>query len=257
MGAILNGIASYQGLIPFGATFLIFSDYMRPPMRLAAIMDLQVIYVFTHDSIALGQDGPTHQPIEQLANLRAIPNMTVIRPADANETRVAWKVAIGTRNKPIALSLTRQNVPTFDRKRYASADGLVKGAYILSEASGGKPEVILIGTGSEVQLTLTAQEKLQTHGVRARVVSMPSWELFDEQPQGYKDEVFPTEIKARVSIEAGSPQGWEKYVGCEGAVIGINHFGASAPASVLLEKFGFTADHVVEEALTLLKKPGK
>jgi transketolase len=254
MGTILNGLASFQGLLPFGATFLIFSDYMRPPMRLAAIMDLQVIYVFTHDSIALGQDGPTHQPIEQLANLRAIPNMIVIRPADANETREAWKVAVGTRNKPIVLSLTRQNVPTLDRTKYAPADGLTKGAYILSDVEGGQPDIILIGTGSEVQLVVDAQEKLRAHGVKARIVSMPSWELFDAQPQSYRDSVLPPQIKARVSVEAGSPQGWEKYVGCEGSIIGINHFGASAPASVLLEKFGFTTENVVQQALRLLGK---
>ena len=255
MGAILNGIASFQGLIPYAATFLIFSDYMRPPMRLAAIMDLQVIYVFTHDSVALGEDGPTHQPVEQLANLRAIPNLILIRPADDNETRVAWKVAIGTRNKPVALSLTRQAVPTLDRTKVSSAEGLAKGAYVLSEADEGQPEVILIGTGSEVQLALAAQEKLREQKIKARVVSMPSWELFDAQPQAYKNEVLPPQVKARVAIEAGSPQGWEKYVGSEGAVIGLDHFGASAPAKIILEKFGFTAENVVQQALKVLGKP--
>ncbi len=257
MGAILNGIGSFQGLIPYGATFLIFSDYMRPPMRLASLMQLQVIYIFTHDSIALGQDGPTHQPVEQLANLRAIPNFTVIRPADANETRVAWQVAIETRSRPVALILTRQHVPTLDRSKFASEEGLRKGAYILADAPDGKPEVILIATGSEVNLIVQAQEKLLDQKVKARIVSMPSWELFEAQPVAYRNSVLPPEIKARLAVEAGSPMGWERYVGCEGAVIGLDHFGASAPGDVLMDKFGFTVDHVVDVALQLAGRKGR
>lgn len=253
MGGILNGIASVKGLIPYGATFLIFSDYMRPPMRLAALMGLQVIYVFTHDSIGLGEDGPTHQPIEQLANLRAIPHMVVIRPADANETRVAWEIAIQGRDHPVALALSRQNIPIIDRSKYAPAEGLARGAYILSEAKQGEPDIILIGTGSEVQLVLGAQDILKDRGIGARVVSMPSWELFDAQPSEYRHSIFPAEIQARLAVEAGSPQGWEKYTGGNGAVISIDHFGASAPGSVLMEKFGFTVENVVKQALKLIK----
>ncbi len=252
MGSILNGLASYKGLIPYGATFLIFSDYMRPPMRLAALMGLHVIYVFTHDSIGLGQDGPTHQPVEQLANLRAVPNLVVIRPADANETSVAWKVAIEMRDKPGALVLSRQDLPTFDRSIFAPAEGVERGAYILSEAKGGKPDLILIATGSEVPLAVGAQAKLADQRIRARVVSMPSWELFDAQPDKYRQSILPAEITNRLAIEAGSPQGWEKYVGCDGQVIGLTHFGSSAPGSVLMEKFGFTLDNVVKRALKLL-----
>ncbi|NLG95993.1 MAG: transketolase [Chloroflexi bacterium] len=256
MGAILNGIGSFPGLIPYGATFLIFSDYMRPPMRLASLMKLHVIYIFTHDSIALGQDGPTHQPVEQLVNLRAIPNFTVIRPADANETRVAWQVAIETHSRPVALVLTRQHVPTLDRSKFASEEGLRKGAYILADAPGGTPDVILIATGSEVSLIVQAQEKLRDQNVRARIVSMPSWELFEEQPLEYRSTVLPPDVKARLSVEAGSPQGWERYVGPEGAVIGLNHFGASAPGDVVLDKFGFTVDHVVDAALEITGRKG-
>jgi transketolase len=252
MGAILNGIATVKGLIPFGSTFLIFSDYMRPAMRLAALMKLQVIYVFTHDSIGLGQDGPTHQPVEQLASLRAIPNLVVIRPADANETREAWKVAIGMRDRPAALVLSRQNLPTLDRNLYAPAEGLACGAYILSEAKGGKPDIILIGTGSEVQLVVAAQQKLVEQGIRVRVVSMPSWELFDAQPEDYQRSVFSLDVTKRLAVEAGSPQGWDKYVGCEGKVIGLAHFGASAPGEIVMENFGFTVENVVQQALKMV-----
>jgi len=254
MAAISNGLAVHGGFIPFDATFLIFSDYMRPAIRLAALMGLHVVHVFTHDSVALGEDGPTHQPVEQLASLRAIPNLTVIRPADANETAVAWKVAMETRNAPVALALTRQNVPTLDRQRHAGADGLRQGAYVLSDAKDGKPALILIGTGSEVDLILRAADTLRADGIAVRCVSMPSWELFDAQPQRYRDEVLPPHVHARLAVELGSPQGWHRYVGQRGAVLGIDHFGASAPADVLLREFGFTVDHVVARAKALLEK---
>ncbi len=254
MGAILNGMATFKGLIPYGATFLIFSDYMRPPMRLAALMGLHVVYVFTHDSIGLGQDGPTHQPVEQLANLRSVPNLVVIRPADASETREAWKVALEWRDGPVALVLSRQNLPTLDRSVYAPATGLQRGAYILAEAQGGKPDLILVATGSEVPLIVGAQQKLHEQGVQARLVSMPSWELFDAQPAEYRRSVFPPEITPRLAVEAGSSQGWEKYTGCQGAVIALDHFGASAPGEVLMEKFGFTVENVVSRALSMVKR---
>jgi transketolase len=252
MGTILNGMALYGGLVPFGSTFLIFSDYMRPAIRLAAIMKAKAIYAFTHDSIGLGEDGPTHQSIDQLASLRAIPNLTVIRPADANETSVAWHVAMQIRNGPVALILTRQKVPILDRGKLASAEGLRKGAYILSEAPNGRPDIILISTGSEVFRALQAQEKLKQLGVNARVVSMPSWELFESQPKEYKDYVLPKEVKKRISIEAASVFGWERYVGSEGVMIGMRRFGASAPGEVLMQKFGFTAENIVEKSLELL-----
>jgi transketolase len=252
MGALLNGLAAHGGLIPFGATFLIFSDYMRPPIRLAALMGLQVIYVFTHDSIALGEDGPTHQPVEQLIGLRAVPHLVVIRPADANEAAEAWRVAIETRDRPVALVLTRQSVPTLDRTRYASAQGLRRGAYLLSEAPGGKPDLILIASGSEVALALAAQQKLLEQSAHVRVVSMPSWELFDIQPQEYRDAVLPPAIRARLAVEAGSPLGWRNYVGDGGAVIGVDHFGASAPGEVVMDKYGFNVANVCRHALALL-----
>jgi transketolase len=254
MAAISNGLAAHGGFIPFDATFLIFSDYMRPAIRLAALMKLHVVHVFTHDSVALGEDGPTHQPVEQLASLRAIPNLVVIRPADANETAVAWRVAVETREAPVLLALTRQNVPTLDRQRYASADGLRKGAYVLSDAKDGKPALVLIGTGSEVGLIVAAADKLQADGIAVRCVSMPSWELFDAQPQAYRDEVLPPDVTARLAVELGSPQGWHRYVGDHGDVLGIDHFGASAPADVLLREFGFTVDNVVARAKALLAK---
>jgi transketolase len=252
MGAVSNGIGSFQGLIPFASTFLIFSDYMRPPIRLAAIQDLQVIYVFTHDSIGLGQDGPTHQPVEQLANLRAVPKLLVIRPGDANETRVAWQVAVENRSRPTALILSRQNLPIVDRSKYASEEGLRKGAYILSEADTGAPDLLLIGTGSELQLVVAAQEQLAKKGIHARVISMPSWRLFDEQDPAYRDQVLPPNVPARLAVEAGVSQGWERYTGCQGEMLGIDHFGASASAEVLFEKFGFTVENVVAHAETLV-----
>ncbi|TAM84032.1 MAG: transketolase [Acidobacteria bacterium] len=251
MGSTLNGMA-VSGLIPYGATFLIFSDYMRPTIRLAAMMKIRPIYVFTHDSIFLGEDGPTHQPIEHLASLRAIPNLSLIRPADANETVVAWRVAIERKDGPVALALTRQKIPVIDREKYASAEGLTRGAYILADAKGKSPQVILIASGSEVSVALDAYEKLIAEGVVARVVSMPSWDLFEKQTLVYKDEVFPPETTARLAVEAAYPFGWEKYIGPKGVVIGMTRFGASAPYKVLAEKFGFTADNVVQRAHELL-----
>lgn len=253
MGAIVNGLAAHGGFIAYGATFLIFSDYMRPPIRLAALMGLHLVHVFTHDSIALGEDGPTHQPVEQLANLRAIPNVTVIRPCDANETAVAWKVAVETVDRPVLLALTRQNVATLDRGRYAAADGLRRGAYVLSDAADGKPDLILIATGSEVGLILAAAERLHDEGVAVRCVSMPSWELFDAQPQAYRDSVLPPSVSARLAVELGVSQGWHRYVGEHGDMLGVEHFGASAPAAELLREYGFTIDAVCARARALAK----
>ena len=252
MGSILNGMALHGGVIPYGGTFLIFSDYMRPAIRLAALSHIHVIYVFTHDSIGLGEDGPTHEPIEHLASLRAMPNLTVIRPADANETAVAWRVALEHRGGPVALALTRQKLPVLDRTTLASADLLRRGAYVLTDASNGQPDIILIATGSEVQLALEARQRLAARGIGARVVSMPSWELFEQQPDSYRDEVLPPSVTARLAIEAASPQGWHRYVGTMGAVIGMTRYGASAPYHVLMEQFGFTADNVTSRALALL-----
>jgi transketolase len=253
MGGILNGMALHGGLIPYGATFLVFSDYMRPAIRLAALTKLRVIYVFTHDSIGLGEDGPTHQPIEQMASLRAIPNLTVIRPCDANETAEAWRAAINHQNGPVALALSRQNIPTLDRKsKYAPAEGLHRGAYILSEASANRADVVLIASGSEVNIALEAAEMIRAKGPAVRVVSMPSWELFEAQPAEYRQQVLPPDIKAKIAIEAGSCQGWHRYVGDFGYIIALDHFGASAPYKILYEKFGLTADRVVEKALEII-----
>jgi len=257
MGGALNGMMLHGGVIPFGGTFLIFSDYMRGSIRLAALMNLPVVYIFTHDSIGLGEDGPTHQPIEQLAGLRAIPNFTVIRPADAAETAVAWHLALSRRKGPVALILTRQKVPLIDRNRYASADRLERGAYVLNEAEDKSPELILIATGSEVHLALQAAQMLEDDGVAVRVVSMPSWELFEQQPVSYRTSVLPPEVTARISIEAASTFGWERYVGWNGAMIGINRFGASAPGEVVMREFGFTAENIVDHARQLLKPPSK
>jgi transketolase len=254
MGGILNGMALHGGLIPYGATFLIFSDYMRPAIRLAALMKLHVIYVFTHDSIGLGEDGPTHQPIEQLAALRAIPNLKVVRPCDANETVAAWKAALKPIGGPVALVLTRQNLPVLDRTVYRPAAGLQKGAYVLRDPQDSRPDLLLMASGSEVHIALAAAAALSDKGIAVRVVSMPCWELFDEQPEGYRRLALPPEVTARLAIEAGSPQGWHRYVGSRGIVIGLTHFGASAPYEVLYEKFGLTADHVVEESLNLLEQ---
>ena len=252
MGAILNGLAAHSGAVPFGATFLIFSDYMRPPIRLAAMMKLHVIYVFTHDSIALGQDGSTHQPVEQLAGLRAVPGLTVIRPGDANETAVAWRVALEAGDSPVALVLTRQNVPTLDRSQCAAADGLRRGAYVLADAPKGRPDVILIATGSEVGLIMAARQTLQERNVMARVVSMPSWDLFDAQPQSYRDQVLLPAVHARLAVEAGASQGWHRYVGDHGDVLGVDRYGASAPGDVVMREYGFTADNVCKRAMALL-----
>ena len=253
MGAALNGMA-LSGLIPYGGTFLIFSDYARPAVRLAALMEVRSIFVFTHDTIFLGEDGPTHQPVEHFAALRAIPNLTLLRPADANETTVAWRVAIEHRGGPVAILLTRQGLPILDRSKFASAEGLARGAYILAETPGKTAELILISSGSEVPVAIEAHEKLAAEGVATRVVSMPSWELFERQPQAYKNEVLPPTIIKRLAVEAASPFGWERYVGSNGAIMGINRFGASAPYKVLAEKFGLTASDVVRRAKELLAK---
>ena len=247
MGAAANGMALHGGIIPYTATFLIFSDYMRPPMRLAALMEQRVVYVFTHDSIGLGEDGPTHQPIEQLMGLRAIPNLVVIRPGDATESVEAWRSALERRDGPTALVLSRQNLPVLDRTALAPAGGARRGGYILRESSE-RPDVILIGTGSEIHLALEAGDLLRHDGIHARVVSLPSWELFDAQSDEYRETVLPSDIKARVSIEAATSLEWERYVGLEGAAIGLSHFGASAPAGVLYAKFGLTARRMADEA---------
>jgi transketolase len=252
MGSIMNGLALHGGILPYGGTYLTFFDYMRPAVRLAAMMKLRVIYIFTHDSIALGEDGPTHQPVEQLLGLRSVPNLTVIRPCDANEASEAWKAAVGNTQGPTCLVLSRQSLPILDRHKYAPACQLQYGAYILSEAEGGQPEIVLVGTGSEVHLALEVQSRLGELGIRARVVSMPSWELFQVQPQSYKDEVFPRHVKARIAIEAGSTLGWERWVGDEGKIFGIDRFGASAPAQTLLQEFGFTAENALKVALEML-----
>ncbi|MFZ1006301.1 MAG: transketolase [Candidatus Sulfotelmatobacter sp.] len=247
MGASVNGLV-FSDIRAFGATFFNFSDYMRASIRLAALSEIPSIFIFTHDSIGVGEDGPTHQPIEQLASLRAMPNLIVLRPGDANEVVEAWKIIAHLQHEPAVLVLTRQNLPTFDRTKYAPAAGAAKGAYILADAAGGKPEVILIGTGSEVALCVEAYEKLKTEGVQARVVSMPSWEIFEQQDAGYKESVLPSSITARVSVEMASTFGWERYVGIRGRKVGMHGFGASAPLKDLLKYFGFTADAVVAEA---------
>jgi transketolase len=252
MGAALNGMALSK-LRAFGGTFFNFTDYMRPSMRLASIMEIPTIYVLTHDSIGLGEDGPTHQPVEQLASLRAMPGMMTMRPGDANEVVEAWRVILQLKHEPVSLVLTRQALPTLDRTKYAAASGVAKGAYVLGD-SQGKPELILIGTGSELSLCVAAYEKLAAEGVRVRVVSMPSWELFEQQTQAYRDSVLPPDVRARVSVEAGSVFGWERYVGLDGAVVGMTTFGASAPAGQLFKKFGFTIEHVLDVARAVLAR---
>src|SRR6185436_1673286 len=253
MTAILTGMAHHGGVIPFGATFLTFSDYMRPSIRLAALSGARVIYVWTHDSIALGEDGPTHQPVEQIASLRAMPNMLLIRPADANETVEAWRIAIQHTAGPVGLVLTRQRVPVLDRATLAPAAGTARGAYVLIDANANAtPELILIATGSEVSLALAAHQQLSGGAVRSRVVSMPSWELFAAQPVEYRDSVLPPTVLARVSIEAASPFGWERYVGPTGAIIGVDHFGASAEGAGVMAHYGFTVEHVVATARAVL-----
>ncbi|MGH6797918.1 MAG: transketolase-like TK C-terminal-containing protein, partial [Roseiarcus sp.] len=235
-------------LRPYGSTYLIFSDYLKPALRLSALMEVPAIYIFTHDSIGVGEDGPTHQPVEQLIALRAIPGLITLRPADANEVTEAWRVITGLRHQPACLVLTREPVPTFDRSRYAPASGLARGAYVLADAKDGKPEVLLIGAGSEVALCLEAYEELTADGVAARVVSMPSWELFELQSKAYRDEILPPGVKARVSVEEGSVLGWDRYVGMTGAKIGMHTFGSSAPLKDLLTKFGFTPEKVLDAA---------
>jgi transketolase len=253
MGAALNGM-SVSKLRPFGATFFNFSDYMRPTIRLAALMELPVIDIFTHDSIGLGEDGPTHQPIEQLESLRAVPNLIVLRPGDANEVVEAWKAVMPLRDEPALFVLSRQAMPTLDRTKYAPASGVSKGAYVLSDAPGGKPELILIGTGSELSLCVDAGEKLTQEGVKVRVVSMPSWELFEKQDRAYKESVFPPSVEARVSVEMGATLGWDRYVGPKGEMVGMHTFGASAPIKDLLKKFGFTTDAVIAAARKTLAR---
>jgi transketolase len=252
MGGILNGMAYHGGMFPFGATFFIFSDYMRPAVRLAALSELPVIYVFTHDSVALGEDGPTHQPIEQLASLRAMPGIAVVRPSDAAETVVAWQVALERREGPTALVLSRQALPVLDRSVLGAAAGLQRGGYTIRECTDGAPQALVIATGSEVHIALRAAAVLTEQGIRVRVVAMPCWELFDAQEADYRQGVLPKEVRARVAIEAGATLGWERYVGVDGIVIGVDHYGASAPADVLYKEFGLTADNVVASVLSLV-----
>jgi len=253
MGAIANGLAAHGGAVPYCSTFLVFADYLRPAIRLAALMGLPVIYVFTHDSIAVGEDGATHQPVEQLASLRAIPGLIVIRPGDANETAAAWRLALSTHDRPVALVLSRQNLPTQDRTRFAAADGLARGAYILADAPS--PDLILIATGSEVALIVAAREKLLAQGLQVRVVSMPSWELFEAQPAEYRDAVLPPALSARLAVEAGVSQGWHRYVGSHGDVLAVDRFGASAPGEIVMREYGFSEDMVCRRAMALLARP--
>jgi transketolase len=256
MGSILNGL-SLSKVRPYGSGFLIFSDYSRGAIRLSALMEVPVIHIFTHDSIGVGEDGPTHQPIEQLASLRAIPNLIVLRPADANEVAEAWRVIMQLKHEPVALILTRQALPTIDRSTYAAASGVAKGAYILADVPGGKPDVLLLASGSEVSLCLEAAEQLKMEGVKPRVVSMPSWELFEHQPQAYRDSVIPPHITARVCVEQASTFGWASYAGLTGEIIGMKSFGASAPLKELQKKFGFTKDNIVAAAKGQLQRKAK
>jgi transketolase len=253
MGAILSGMALHKGVRPYGGTFLVFADYMRPSIRLAALMELPVIYIFTHDSIAVGEDGPTHQPVEHLASLRAIPGLTVIRPADAHETAAAWQQALQAANGPVALLLSRQKLPVLEAAAGAGLNGITRGAYVLADTDG-KPDLILIGSGSEVHVCLEAKNRLAEKDIAARVVSMPSWELFEASPQNYKDSILPPAVTARVAVEAGITMGWERYVGNGNPVIGIDHFGASAPGGTVMEKFGFTVGNVVAKAMEIMKQ---
>jgi transketolase len=247
-------MAVHGGVVPYGATFLTFADYMRAPIRLSAFSHYPSIWVFTHDSIGLGEDGPTHQPIEHLASLRAIPNLVVLRPADANETAVAWKVALERRNGPTLLALTRQNVPTLDRSLFAPADGLERGAYVLADTGDDKPEVILMASGSEVGLIVAAGMRLTAEGVSVRMVSFPSWELFSAQPEDYRQTVLPSSVPARLAVEAGVSMGWDRWVGEKGSILAIDHFGASAPYEQIYQGFGLTVQHVFEEALRLVHR---
>jgi transketolase len=257
MGAVVNGMQVHGGFIPYGSTFLVFSDYMRATLRLSAIMKIGSVWVFTHDSVGVGEDGPTHQPVEHYAALRAIPDLLFIRPADANETTWAWHVAIANRHRPTALSLTRQNLPTLDRSQFASAEGVTKGAYVLNPKAqdpNSKPDVILMATGSEVQYIVTAEKKLAEQGIRAQVVSMPCWELFEEQSAEYRESVLPKAVTARLAVEMGVSLGWHKWVGSSGEVLALDHYGASAPANRIMQEFGFTAENVAARALKVLGK---
>lgn len=251
MAAAVNGM-TLSGLRAFGATFFVFTDYCRPSLRMAAIMRIPSIFIFTHDSIGVGEDGPTHQPIEHLAALRAMPNMAVFRPGDANEVAAMWKAVLPLQDRPVSMVLSRQNLPTLDRGKYASADGAMRGAYVLADASNGKPELILIATGSELGATVDAYEKLVASGVKVRVVSMPCWEFFEQQDAAYRESVLPSSVTARVAVEAGCKLGWERYLGAGGVFIGMDHYGASAPAGTLMKRFGFTAEHIMEVALKAL-----
>jgi transketolase len=254
MGGIANGLAAHGGIIPYTATFFVFADYMRPTIRLAALMELGTIFVFTHDSIGVGEDGPTHQPIEHLAALRCIPGLTVIRPCDANETAVAWQVAVESRDKPVALVFTRQSLPVMDRTQYAPAEGLRRGAYILGDADSEKPDLVLIASGSEVPLIVAAQQKLAADGIKARIVSMPSWELFEMQSLEYRETVLPPDVSLKLAVEAGVSQGWHKYIGANGDIISMERFGESAPAGALMKKFGYTVENVVARAKKLVDR---
>jgi transketolase len=257
MGSIVNGISLHDGMVkPYGSTFLVFSDYMRPAVRLSALGHLPVVWVWTHDSVALGEDGPTHQPVEHYAALRAIPNFWFVRPADANETVYAWKVALERVDGPVGLALTRQKVPTLDRSEVASAAGVERGAYVLweSEEANGLPDLLLLASGSEVSLALDAAKQLDQQGIHGRVVSMPCWELFDLQPADYRDEVLPPDVKARLSVEAGVPQGWERWVGDDGDTVALDRFGASAPGTTVLERLGYNVENVVNRALALRER---
>jgi transketolase len=257
MGSIVNGIELHGGMVkPYGSTFLVFSDYMRPAVRLSALSQQNVVWVWTHDSVGLGEDGPTHQPVEHYAALRAIPNLWFIRPADANETAQAWKVALEREGGPVALALTRQKVPTFDRSVVASAEGVGRGAYVLweSDEANGLPDLLLLATGSEVWVALDAARQLDAQGVHARVVSMPCWELFEAQPTDYRDEVLPPDVKARLSVEAGVAQGWHRWVGEEGDTVALDRFGSSAPGTTVLERLGYTVDNVVNRAVALRER---
>jgi transketolase len=247
MCAFTNGMA-LSCLRPYGSSFLVFTDYCRGALRISALMEVPAIYIWTHDSINLGEDGPTHQPIEHLASLRAMPGMIVLRPADANEVVEAWRIIMGIKDRPVCLVLTRQALPTFDRTVHAAASGVAKGAYILADAPSGKPDVLLLATGSEVSLCLEARERLKAEGIGARVVSMPSWEIFEEQPEEYRDSVLPPEIEARVSVEAATTFGWAQFTGPKGTILGMRSFGLSAPMKVVAEHFGFKPDHIVTAA---------
>jgi transketolase len=253
MGSILNGIALYGGFIPYGASFLVFTDYVRPAIRISALSKIPVKWVFTHDSIGVGEDGPTHQPIEHLASLRAMPGLVDLRPADANEVREAWKVALRTQDKPVLLVFSRQNLPTLDREKFQSAEGVAKGAYVLSDFGSKKPQVILIASGSEVSLVVKAAEKLLEKGIRSRVVSMPSWFLFDQQDQAYKDSVLLPDIQNRVAVEAASKFGWEKWVGREGKIIGLDRFGKSGKFEDIYSYFGFSVENIIKNVEELMQ----